>query len=203
MPVGKPELSKIEIYGVNDPNISGQLILAKEMGFFTDEGLDVSYRLLSSGTIMPEEIMKAKIKPFALTQTPMTTLVLQEKGLDVKIVAPLADISGTQQIVVRTSANIIRPEDLLGKRIGMAKGAAVYIAIQAMAKEFGLDIARFQFVHLMPDQQLAALERGDIESMACWEPRTSKALAVGGQFLFSGARSEIPDNEGEIGRAHV
>ena len=196
--VGKPELSKIEIYGVNDPNISGQLILAKEMGFFNDEGLDVSYRLLSSGTIMPEEIMKAKIKPFALTQTPMTTLVLQEKGLDVKIVAPLADISGTQQIVVRKSAHIARPEDLLGKRIGMAKGAAVYIAIQAMAKEFGLDIARFQFVHLMPDQQLAALERGDIEAMACWEPWTSKALAVGGQFLFSGARSEIPDNEGDI-----
>lgn len=80
-----PELSKIELYGVSDPNISGQLILAKEMGFFTDEGLDVSYRLLSSGTIMPEEVLNAEQKPFAFTQTPITTLILQEKGMDVRL----------------------------------------------------------------------------------------------------------------------
>ncbi len=198
MSEGTPELSKIELYGVNDPNISGQLILAKEMGFFLDEGIEVSYRLLSSGTIMPEEVMNAQEKPFAFTQTPITTLVLKEQGVDVKIVAPLADISGTQQIVVRESADIHAPADLLGKRIGMAKGAAVYIAIQSMAKEFGLDLASVEFVHLMPDQQLEAMEAGNIEAMACWEPWTSKAQAVGGTFLFSGARSEIPDNEGDI-----
>jgi two-component system, chemotaxis family, sensor kinase CheA len=194
----KPELSKIELYGVSDPNISGQLILAKEMGFFQREGLNVSYRLLSSGTMMPEEVKKAKKKPFAFTQTPISTLVLQEQGLDVQVVAPLADISGTQQIVVRKQAQITKPQDLLGKRIGMAKGAAVYIAIQAMAKEFGLDVNAIEFVHLLPDQQLEAMEKGEIDAMACWEPWTSKAQAVGGQFLFSGARSEIPDNEGDI-----
>jgi len=198
MAKGKPELSKIELYGVSDPNISGQLILAKEKGFFRDEGLDVTYRLLSSGTIMPEEVMKAKQKPFAFTQTPITTLVLQEKGVDVKIVAPLADISGTQQIVVRTAAGINSPEDLLGKRIGMAKGAAVYISIQGMAKEFGLDLSSVQFIHLLPAQQLEAMEKGEIDAMACWEPWTSKAEAIGGKFFFSGARSEIPENEGDI-----
>ena len=147
---------------------------------------------------MPDEVLNAEQKPFAFTQTPITTLILQEKGMDVKIVAPLADISGTQQIVVREHANILKPQDLEGKRIGMAKGAAVYIAIQAMAKEFGLDLASVQFVNLMPAQQLAAMENGDIDAMACWEPWTSKAKAVGGRFWFSGARSEIPENEGDI-----
>jgi two-component system, chemotaxis family, sensor kinase CheA len=194
----KPELSSIELYGVNDPNISGQLILAKEMGFFEQEGLDVSYRLLASGTMMPEEVRRAEKKPFAFTQTPITTLVLQDKGVDVKIVAPLADISGTQQIVVREGANIHAPNDLVGKRVGMAKGAAVFIAIQAMAKEFGLDLSTIELVHLMPDQQLAAMESGEIDAIACWEPWTTKAQSVGGRFWFSGARSEIPENEGDI-----
>ncbi len=198
MSEGKPELSTIELYGVSDPNISGQLILAQEMGYFQNEGLDVSYRLLSSGTIMPEEVMGAEHKPFAFTQTPITTLILNEKGVNVKILAPLADISGTQQIVVSDSANIRKPQDLQGTRIGMAKGAAVYIAIQAMAKEFGLDLNSIDFVHLMPPQQLEALQKGEIEAMACWEPWTSKAQALGGRFFFSGARSEIPDNEGDI-----
>ncbi|MDY0091160.1 MAG: ABC transporter substrate-binding protein [Candidatus Vecturithrix sp.] len=198
MPSETPELTKIELYGVSDPNISGQLILAKEKGFFQEEGLDVSYRLLSSGTIMPEEIMNASKKPFAFTQTPITTLVLQEKGLDVKIVAPLADISGTQQIVVHQHANIRKPQDLQGKRIGMAKGAAVYIAVQGMAKEFGIDLSTVEFVYLLPAQQLEAMEKGEVDAIACWEPWTSKAQAIGGQFWFSGARSEIPDNEGNI-----
>lgn len=198
MPAATPELRKIELYGVSDPNISGQLILAQEKGFFQDEGLDVSYRLLSSGTIMPEEIMNAGKRPFAFTQTPITTLVLQEKGLDVKIVAPLADISGTQQIVVHKNAGIHKPQDLQGKRIGMAKGAAVYIAVQAMAKEFGLDLNEVEFIHLLPAQQLEAMEKGEVDAIACWEPWTSKAQAIGGQFWFSGARSEIPENEGNI-----
>ena len=124
--------------------------------------------------------------------------MLQEKGLDVKIVAPLADISGTQQIVVHKNAGIHTPHDLQGKRIGMAKGAAVYIAVQGMAKEFGLDLNSVEFVHLLPAQQLDAMQKGDVEAIACWEPWTSKAQALGGQFWFSGARSEIPDNEGNI-----
>ncbi len=196
--MGALELSKIELYGVSDPNISGQLILAKEMGFFRDEGLDVSCRLLSSGTMMPKEVMDAKEKPFAFTQTPITTLVLQDKGLDVKIVTPLADISGTQQIVVRESANIHSPQDLAGKRVGMAKGAAVYIAVQRMAREFGIDLSEVEFVDLMPAQQLEALENGSIDAMACWEPWTSKAQGFGGRFWFSGAQSKIHENEGRI-----
>jgi HPt (histidine-containing phosphotransfer) domain-containing protein len=80
----------------------------------------------------------------------------------------------------------------------MAKGAAVYIAIQAMAKEFGLDVSTIDFIHLMPDQQLVAMESGDIDAIACWEPWTTKAQSVGGKFWFSGARSEIPENEGDI-----
>ncbi len=198
MSSGIPERSKIELYGVSDPNISAQLILAQEKGFFHNEGLEVSYRLLSSGTIMPEEVMNAKHKPFAFTQTPITTLVLHEKGADVKIVAPLADISGTQQIVIREKANIHKPEDLNEKRVGMAKGAAVYIAIQRMAREFGIDLASVKFVNLMPAQQLDAMESGEIDAMACWEPWTSKAQMVGGKFWFSGDHSEIPENEGPI-----
>jgi two-component system chemotaxis sensor kinase CheA len=67
-----------------------------------------------------------------------------------------------------------------------------------MAKEFGIDLPSIEFVHLMPDQQLAAMESGEIDAMACWEPWTTKAQSVGGRFWFSGARSEISENEGDI-----
>lgn len=191
-------MKKIELYGVKDPNISGQLILAKEKGFFEEEDLEVECRLLQSGTIMPDEVMQAEVKPFAFTQTPITTLILQDRGLDVKIIAPLADISGTQQVIVREGSGIVAPHDLEGKKIGMAKGAAVYIAIQSMAREFGVDLERTTFVNLLPAQQLEALQRGEIDVMACWEPWTSKAQALGGKFYFSGSHSGIPGYEESI-----
>jgi ABC-type nitrate/sulfonate/bicarbonate transport system substrate-binding protein/CheY-like chemotaxis protein len=191
-------LEKIKLWGVKDPNVSSQLILAEKLGYFKEEGLHVTYRLLQSGTTMPREILRAKIKPFAWTQTVITTLILQEQNLDVKIIAPLANISGTQQVIIQEDRSIRLPRDLEGKRVGMAEGAAIYVAIQNMAKDFSIDLSKVQFVNLLPLQQLDAFKNGDIDAMACWEPWTTRAEEAGGKFYFSGTMSKIPENEGPV-----
>ena len=191
-------LEDIKLWGVKDPNVSSQLILAQKLGYFKAEGLHVTYRLLQSGTMMPREILRAKIKPFAWTQTIITTLILREQHLDVKVIAPLANISGTQQVIVRDDRAIRLPHDLEGKRVGMAEGAAIYVALQNMAKDFGMDLSQVQFVNLLPRQQLDAFQAGEIDAMACWEPWTTRAEAMGGRFYFSGATSNIPDNQGPV-----
>ncbi len=191
-------LEHIKIWGVKDPNISSQLILAKKLGYFEEEGLNVTYRLLQSGTMMPREILRAPVKPFVWTQTVITTLILREQNLDVKIIAPLADISGTQQVVVRDESNIHNPQDLIGKRVGMAEGAAIYVAFQNMAKDFRIDLSAIEFVNLLPRQQSQAFERGEIDALACWEPWTTRAIENGGKFYFSGPKSNIPGNEGPV-----
>jgi NitT/TauT family transport system substrate-binding protein len=191
-------LEHIKIWGVKDPNISSQLILAKKLGYFEEEGLNVTYRLLQSGTMMPREILRAPVKPFAWTQTVITALILREQNLDVKIIAPLADISGTQQVVTRDESHIRSPQDLIGKKIGMAEGAAIYIALQNMANDFGIDLSAIEFVNLLPRQQLQAFKRGEIDAIACWEPWTTRAIESGGIFYFSGPKSNIPGNEGPV-----
>lgn len=188
----------IKLWGVQDPNVSSQLILAEKLGFFKEEGLHVTYRLLQSGTTMPREILRAKIKPFAWTQTIITTLILREQQLDVNVIAPLADISGTQQVIIHQDSGIHLPHDLEGKRVGMAEGAAIYVAMQNMAKDFGIDLSKVQFVNLLPRQQLEAFQKGEIDAMACWEPWTTRAEEAGGQFYFSGTTSNIPDNQGSV-----
>ncbi len=191
-------MEHIKIWGVKDPNISSQLILAKKLGYFEEEGLNVTYRLLQSGTMMPREILRAPVKPFAWAQTLMTTLILREQNLDVKIVAPLADISGTQQVIIRAGSGIQKPQDLQGKRVGMAEGAAIYVALQNMANDYGIDLADIEFVNLLPRQQLKAFEKGEIDAMACWEPWTTRGLETGGDFYISGPKSNIPGDEGPV-----
>ncbi len=190
---------KLEIWGVNDPNISAQLALAAKLDLFKQEaGLDVSCKFIESGTTMPDDILKAEKKPFAFTQTPITALLLHDRGFRTKLVAPLADIAGTQQMIIRESSGISHPKNLESKQVGMAQGAAVYIAVKNMAHDCDVDLDAVHFVHLLPHDQLTAFEAGQIDAIACWEPWTTKAQTMGGKFYFSGTHSEIPGMEGNI-----
>lgn len=193
-------IEKFEIWGVKDPNISAQLALADRLDLFKrEETLEVSCKIdIESGTTMAEEVFNAKEKPFAFAQTPITTILLHERGFSTKLVAPLADIAATQQVVIRESSGISLPKDLSGKRVGMAPGAAIYLAMKNMAKDCNLDLNTVRFVDLLPRDQLEAFKAGEIDVIASWEPWTTKARALGGEFYFSGKESEIPGIEGNI-----
>lgn len=189
----------IELWGVSDPNISAQLALAYKLDLFKREaGLDVSCKFIESGTTMPDDVLNAERKPFAFTQTPITALLLHEKGLSTKLVAPLADIAGTQQVIINKSSGISHPADFYGKQIGMARGAAVYLALKHMAQDYNIDLNKVRFIDLLPQAQLEAFKSGKIDLIASWEPWTTKAQRMGGEFFFSGTQSEIPGMEGNV-----
>ncbi len=189
----------IELWGVKDPNISAQLALADRLDLFKREaGFEVNCTFIESGTTMVDDLLQAEQKPFAFTQTPLSALRLHEQSFGTKIVAPLADIAGAQQVIVRPSSHITAPNDLLDKQIGIARGAAVYLALKNMAKDCNVDLESARFVDLLPHEQLEAFKEGKLDAIASWEPWTTKALIMGGQFYFSGNRSEIPGLEGDI-----
>lgn len=191
--------AELEIWGVSDPNISAQLALAFELDLFKGEaGLNVSCKFIESGTMMADDVLNAEKKPFAFTQTPITALLLHEKGFSTKLVAPLADISATQQVIVHKSSGICQPKDLEGKQIGMARGAAIYLPLKHMAKDCNVDLNKVRFIDLLPHDQLEAFKTGKIDVIASWEPWTLEAQRMGGYFYFSGTRSEIPGIEGDI-----
>lgn len=190
---------QLEIWGVKDPNISAQLALAVKLDLFKKRGgLDVSCRFIESGTTMPRDVLDAEKKPFAFTQTPISAILLHEQGFSTKIIAPLADIAGTQQVIIHKESNIRSPKDLEGKRIGMAKGSAVYIALLNMAKDYQIDLDQVYFINLLPSDQLDAFGSHRLDAIACWEPWTSEAVALGGEFYFSGNRSEVPGMAGDV-----
>lgn len=189
----------IELWGVRDPNISAQLALAAKLDLFRrEEGLDVTCRFIESGTTMAQDVLHADRKPFAFTQTPITALLLHEHGLSTKIVTPLAEIGGTQQVIINASRGITQPTDLEQKRVGMARGAAIFLALQHMAKDCCVALDNIEFVDLLPHQQIEAFQAGGIDAIASWEPWTTRAQRLGGEFFFSGTQSKIPGLEGDI-----
>ncbi len=193
---GENEVTDLTLYGVIDPQISAQQIIADKKGYFAEEGLKVTNKLIQSGgDISP--LISGKTAKVSFEST-YTDIALAANKVGVKVVATVADIGNTQCVVARKGVEIKSAKDLEGKKIGIASGAGVLIAIRNMCKELGVDIDKIKFVILSPSDQIAAFEKGDIDAMACWEPWVSNAVKLGGTLLFSGLKAYLPEKSGDV-----
>ena len=84
---------KIVAYGVTDPQISAQQIIAQEKGYFKEEGLEVENRLVQSGGEIPALIKSGEAQ--VSFESPYTVVALAAEGVKVKIVSPMANIGNT------------------------------------------------------------------------------------------------------------
>ena len=184
-----PEQKSIEIWAVRDPQEAAAIALAKELNYYKDEGLDVTVKWIVSGTDMPSLVASGQIN-FA-GESVTTAAILRDKNIDVRYVMPTANIAGTQCIVLGPDTKPRSPKDLEGKKIGMAAGSGVAIAIRNMAKQYGVDYGKLTFVNLQPPDQAPALARGDIDAMAVWQPWALAGTSLGGKIYFTGNRSYI------------
>jgi ABC-type nitrate/sulfonate/bicarbonate transport system substrate-binding protein len=88
--------------------------------------------------------------------------------------------------------NIATVEGLKGKKVGVALGSASEVFWRAFVDKLGLNPKDYTVIHVEPPEMLAALERGNIDAFAAWEPwltRTVQAVAN---------TKIIRDNEGII-----
>jgi NitT/TauT family transport system substrate-binding protein len=181
---------EIIAYGELDPQVSGQQIIAEKMGYFKDEGLTIKNKLMNGPDENASLVASGDAK--ICFGSIYNNISVAANGVKVKVVAPLANAAGTQSVVARKGLVIKSAKDLEGKKIGMTNGAGVLIAIRNMCNATGTDISKIQFVNLQVSDQLAALEKGDIDAMAAWEPWVGKAVDQGGTLLFSGTKANLP-----------
>lgn len=191
-----PELKKFTLVGVRDAQISSQQIIADKLGYFKEAGLDVTSQLIESGPDIGPMVAGGSA-PISI-QTNFMDIILKSNNVGVKIVAPLAQIAGTQAVVGSKNLQLNSAKDLEGKTFGVPSGADVVIAINNMAKELGVDAKKIKYVNLSPSDAVTALQKGDIDAMAAWEPFITKAIQGGGKFLFSGTKSDLPEKKGDV-----
>jgi NitT/TauT family transport system substrate-binding protein len=201
---GKLEVTELDAWLVRDPQMSTQFAVADQMGYFKAEGLKINPRWYIAGTDLPSMWGAGNIHLGTATATMVVPIAAS--GGAIYNIAPQSDIAGTQQIVLgKKGQEVVRtPKDFEKVKIGMPKGASVTMAIQAMAKDTGVDFAKLQFVNLSPPDAVTALAKGDIDAMAAWAPWVFNAVKqAGGKVYFSGNRSFIPGKEGQVDWLHV
>jgi len=185
--------TKIVIGTAQDPNLSAQIVIARDRGFFKDMGLDATITNFPSGGDLMAAFVGGSVQMGAAGSTPV--IILKSRPFPVTIVAQISDITGAQQLIVHQGVNKI--EDLYGKKIGLMKGTASEALFTSIVEGYGLDASKFQIINLGPSEMLQAFVRDQVDAIALWEPHTTRAREVGkGKILVSGTRSFIPGSEG-------
>jgi len=195
----KPELAEVDAWLVRDPQMSAQFAVADQMGYFKEQGVKVNVRWYIAGTDLPSMWGAGNVHLGTATATMVVPIAAA--GQAIYSIAPQSDIAGTQHIVLGKKAQemVRSPKDFEKLKVGMPKGASVTMAIQAMARETGIDFAKIQFVNLSPPDSVTALAKGDIDAMAGWAPWVFNAVKqAGGKVYFTGNRSHIPGKEGQV-----
>ena len=161
-----------------DPAFS-QFYVAQQAGLFAKNGLDVSINTGPSGSAMV---------PFQINAAYGSDLAgVINHNVDPKIVA-VAD--GTLLVKWESVVGRDIPDlgALKGKKIGVTKGTGAEIFWIGVMKKYGLTASDYTVVDIEAPEMVAALERGDINAFAVWEPWPTRAVlsVKGAKVLVDG-----------------
>ena len=121
-----------------------------------------------------------------------------DNGAEIKVVAPLCNMAGTQAAALAPGVEITSAKDLENLTIGLQAGSPVTICFKNMCAELGVDYDSLHFVNLQPADQFSAMESGDIQVISAWEPWITQTIHAGGTFLLSGTEANFPEKQGEV-----
>jgi NitT/TauT family transport system substrate-binding protein len=139
------------------------IILAQQLGFFEEEGVNVEFENISNlgDGITALDRGKLDILPFGVI--PTCTFVSQ--GSDIYVIA--GTISEGREIIVtpENADSINRAEDFIGKKIGCFRMETGHMVIKGYLREAGIDINQdLEFVYLDSQNSIVeAVKKGEVD----------------------------------------
>jgi NitT/TauT family transport system substrate-binding protein len=175
----KPEKSigpkeKVTI-GIGPGVLSLPFIIAREKGFFQEEGLDATLRLYPSGKKRSMEAMlEGEVDSATLTETPIVFSSFMRD--DFAVFATFAYSYDNSKIIGRKDRGVSKPADLKGKKIGFTAGTSSHFFAQVYLTEHQIDTAAVKLVNCPPADLPGALKEGRVDAIAILEPYAYMAM---------------------------
>ncbi len=186
---GPIEQATLEIAAVRDPQLGAQVAIADTLGYFKDEGLNVTVRWTQSGADIIT-FMAGGNQNIGTGGT-FTEVVLKAQNFPILTIAQLADISGTQGIALSPGIKLGNPKELEGKRLAFTQGNSQVIILAKMAKQFGFDQGKVTLVNLNPSEGVVAASKGDVDGLMGWQPNLHRLVKLGGAMYATGRISYV------------
>lgn len=159
------------------------LIVAVKKGFLDKEGLNAQLQLFDSSPAALQGVVAGRADITANTEPPQ----LGARARGGKIVQVMtAYLSGKQNGLVVNGGAIKKPDDFIGKSLGVQRGSGANYHLAWFIQRNKIPLDKVTVNYLDAPDQIAALARGDIQAFFSWEPFLTKAVdTVPGAKLYS------------------
>lgn len=160
-----------------DIPLNTHISVALAKGFLRAEGLpNAQIKSFPSGAVMTESVAAKELQLGLAAIT--APVILRNNGVGIVLLAQVADNGSNNALLVRTDANVRKPEDLYRLKLGLQVGSSATKLLNDIAKEHRLDPARLQTVNLTPPDAVAAYRGGQVDGLVVWEPWVGRAEAA-------------------------
>lgn len=159
----------------------GPLFIARDKGYFTDQGLEVE--------LVKVEDPKDRFTALAGNQLDGLVTTLDTMAQYWKAEAPfkaflgLDESSGGDGIVANAGINSVK--DLKGKNIGVNVGSVSQFFLEYVLEQNGMSASDVTLVKMKQGDVPAALAANRIDAGVTWEPHLSKSVKNGAKLISS------------------
>jgi NitT/TauT family transport system substrate-binding protein len=160
------------------------LLVANQMGFFKNHGLNIEPVYYDSATKAVPELASAKLDGGLFS---MSDVLLASSLANIKAVL-VSDNGGLYTLVA--SKDITSVNDLRGKRIGLNLHTSSEIFVSNMLKTKLMTGNDVTYVELSPSQVLQNIP-GQIDAGLVWEPYTTQAIQQGKVAVYQSRESSL------------
>jgi NitT/TauT family transport system substrate-binding protein len=155
-----------------DPVFSAYYVALQE-GLFKKHGLDVRINTGPSGSAMVSFLINGQIESAFGSEI----AGVSNHNLDPNVVV-VAQATRLVRWLAVVGRNIDSLDQLKGKKVGVARGSGGEVFWLAMLDKLKLNAADYTVVNVEAPEMVAALERGNIDAYAVWEPWVTRGLAA-------------------------
>lgn len=161
--------------------LSAPFYVAKEKGFFAEEGVTPEFLDLAGGHRCLKAVLDNKADMGTASDLPI--MFNSFKRDDYVISATFVTSNNDVKIMATKDSRIQSPKDFSGKKVGVILGASSQFFLDFFLLNNGLSPQDIEVVGLSPEKMPVALANGDVDAISVWEPFGYKAKEMLGENL--------------------
>ncbi len=162
----------------------GPFYIARDKGFFKEEGVDVELVIIEDTPMKMGALMAGQLDLVASTVDEFP--IYMKPGIGVRYVLAVDNSKGGDGIVA--TKDITTVEGLKGKKVAFEQGSVSQFFLNALLKDAGLSQSDIEPVNMAATDAGVAFAAGQVDAAVTWEPALSQgAKADNGHILLTSA----------------
>ena len=152
--------------------LTAPIFIAKEKGFFDEQGLDVEFKYFNSGRDDLQAVLGGSADIATVAETPLVFGGFE--NIDAYITATFMTTLVNNKLVSRKD-KVNSIEDLRNKKIATLFGTSAEFFTREFLNKNGINENEVDIINLNHPEMVHALIRGDIDAFVIWEPSRYQA----------------------------